>query len=169
MGLHMPMVELADGTLCVTTKQLASALHAKENTISELGRRHRSEFSFLNPTANGVKDFLRSNKVEFGIKKVKHNIVLWTEDDMIIVAMLSKSEVSKQFRKGLVSFIKENATKEYVRRSEYDQIKADLDDLKEFKEMVRQHIPALNYDASLAGKILNNQKNTKHLRLVKGA
>lgn len=169
MGLHMPMLEMSNGDLCTTTKQLALALNAKEKVITNLARAHRDELSLVNTSSEGVKEFLKSNRVEFGLKKVKHNLLLWTEDDMILIAILSKSVVSKQFRKGLVAFIKENATRDYVERSEYDQIKSDLADLKSFKEIVLSHIPALQNDATLAGRLLQNQKKTKHLRLVKDA
>jgi hypothetical protein len=105
--------------------------------------------------------FLKEHKVEFGLKYVRGDMRLWTEDDMILVAILSHAPSSKEFRKDLVQFIKANAVKDYVSREEYDSL---LERLKALESAV----PALQVAASAAGTALQAQKGTRHLRLVVG-
>ncbi len=162
-NLHVPMMEDDQGNLFCTTKQLASALNCPEDTIRRIRRRHEDELADVSKTFCLAKEFLESHKAEFAIGRMRKDLTVWTEDDMILVAILSKSQVGKEFRRNLVSFIKANARKDYVQasvherlREEHAKLRADVDSIMSYLDMT----------ASTSGKLLNAQKQTKHLRLV---
>ena len=124
-NLRVPMMMDTSGKLWCTSKQLCEALGIKPEAIRKLAHDHKDELEFLSVTESHAKDFLKENKSEFGIKRVKQDMSLWSEDDMITIAVLSKSSVAKQFRKDLVKLIKEQARKSYVTRDEFNEIAID--------------------------------------------
>src|ERR1019366_8727176 len=121
-NLHMPMMADQAGDLWGTSQQLCGALGITKQALHEIKKRHLDEFELLRSTDSGPKEFLTENKVEFGIKRVRPNMVMWSENDMILVAILSRSSVSKEFRKELVDFIKANAKKGMVPQAEHTNV-----------------------------------------------
>lgn len=155
-NLHMPMIEADDGTLYCTTKQLADALGVTEVHVREIKRLHKDELDTVRVNEIGAKDFLLRNKAEFRIERVKSDMNLFTEDDMIGIAMIARSTVSKAFRKELIKFVKENAKRDMVPMSVHEAAMQRLDNLE---AIVLGHV-------SQAGKTLNEYKSVKHLQLV---
>ncbi len=162
-NIHMPMLALDDGTLCCTSQSLCSALNLKESALHKIRHTHRSEFDGRSLTESKAKEFIRTHQVEFGIRRVRSDMILWTEDDMILVAILSKSSVSKEFRKQLVAYVKKNATRDFVTKEEHQKL---LDRMGALEELVAQVRPDLDSVASAAGTALEAQKRVRHLRLV---
>lgn len=163
MGLHMPMMEDGAGELYCTSKAICEALGVDETMLRSTVCRYPKEFSSLSVTNCNAKDFLRQNRTEFGIVRVRNDIRLWSEDDMFSFAFHSKSENSMEYRKRLRQFLKQHATRNYVSREEFNTIKGEL---RELKEILAQYTPAANHAASCAGKALRAQRDTKPLRLV---
>lgn len=157
------MMEDEHGSLFCTSKQLSDALQCPEATLRSVRKRHADEFTDLSVSECNAKEFLGRHRSEFAISRMRKDLTVWTEDDMILVAILSKSQVGKEFRRNLVSFIKANARKNYVHasvheqlREEHEKLRADVDNIMSYLDMT----------ASTSGKLLNAQKQTKHLRLV---
>lgn len=71
-------------------------------------------------------EFFKENKVEFGLKYVRGDMALWSEYDMILVAVLSRSSASKEFRKELATFIKANAKKGMVEQDVHTRVIMEL-------------------------------------------
>ena len=88
-NLHIPMMSDSQGELWCTSRQLCGALGLEPKALRELKRRNIEEFEFLSATENGAKEFLKENKTEFGIRRVRQDITLWSEDDMVTVAILA--------------------------------------------------------------------------------
>lgn len=135
-NLHMPMMRDESGDLWCTSAQLCGALGIEPKALRELKRRNPEDFDLLSATENGAKEFFLKNKAEFGVRRVRKDMTLWSEDDMITVAILSRSAVAREFRKELRQFIKESARKDllagYVTREEHERI------LMEFGKMVTE-------------------------------
>ena len=165
-GLHVPMMEDSNGNLYCTFKQLSDALQCPEATIRAMRRRRANEFSgFCVSKCNAISDireFLEQNRIEFGLRYVRDDMAIWTEDDMIMAAVMIKNTVGKEFRKNLVKFIKENARKGYVHESEFNSR------MTEMNQKIDNLAAYLNANASEAGRKLNAQKQTKHLRSIQG-
>lgn len=129
-GLHMPMMMDQSGILWCTSKQLCDGLGVDGDTLRWMRKNHRDEFEGLSVNEIHAKEFLLKNKIELGIKRVRKDMSLWSENDMILVALLARSSASKQFRRELVAFVKENAIRDvltgYVRREDYDKMAATL-------------------------------------------
>lgn len=125
-NLHIPMMAGNNGDLWCTSKQLCGALGTTELALRLLRKRHADEFDANCVSKSNAILFFKENKVEFGVKYVRGDMALWSEDDMILVAILSRSDMSKQFRKDLRAFIKEHAKKDllsgYVKKDDYNNL-----------------------------------------------
>jgi prophage antirepressor-like protein len=155
-GLHVPMMADKDGLLYCTSKQLCEALGITKQALHEVKRRHADEFSLLRSTESGPKEFLTENKVEFGIKRVKSDMVLWPEDDMILVAMLTRSSVSKEFRRQLVLHIKANAKKDMVPQVTHTNALIELGKMAVRLEEVERYLGFKDGPRKVELKIVNN-------------
>jgi len=163
-NIHMPMMEDENHELWCTSRMLCDALSIDSKALQATYLRHEDEFSNLTAANCSAKKFLQENKVEFGLTRVRSAMRLWNEDDMLSFAILSKSEVSREFRTHLRKFIKENARHGYVTRDEHDALASRFSALE---ELVLRARPALEEAASAAGSALNSHKKTRALRLVK--
>jgi len=97
---------------------------------------------------------------------------------MIMAAVLVKSERGDEFRMDLAQFIKKNATRVYIEdikqrdqliaelRSENDFMKAHAERVTALEAELAEARPYLQQMASAAGKVLQVQTKTKHLRVV---
>lgn len=159
-GLSMPMIEDNNGTLYCTTKQLAVALGKTEKHIHDLKKLHEDELVGINPDTIGAKGFLSANKEELGIKRVRDNMSLWTEDEMILIAMLSRSTVSKEFRRELVKFVKANARRGYVTNEMFEIVQGRLENLESLV------LPLLEQQASHAGRTLQDYKSVRQMQVI---
>lgn len=133
-NLHVPMMEGADGNLFCTTKTLAEVLGLDEKTIRSLPERRPEDFEGLNAHSMSVNAFLKENKTELGILRVRKDMKLWSEDEMFMAAVITRSSVGTQFRRELLKYGKQNAkktvleeyTKNYVPREEHDRVIMEL-------------------------------------------
>lgn len=163
MGLHMPMMEDENGELFCTSKAIYDALGISKDDLDHIVSRHSEEFGSLRLTDCQSKEFFQKNKAEFGIQRVRSNMRLWSEDDMLTFAFHSKSTLSLEFRTKLRKFIKQNAKRGYVSQDAFEQLKGQLSELQ---QLVLQYLPAANEAASHAGRSLRAHRETKPLRLV---
>ena len=83
-NLHVPMMEDDQGNLFCTSKELADALQCPEPTLRAMREHYADEFAELSE-----------------ISQVRNDLTIWTEDEMILAAILSKSQVSEKFRQNL--------------------------------------------------------------------
>ncbi len=129
-NLHVPMIQDDQGNLYCTTKTLAEALDVSEQNIRRLPYDRPEDFAGLSASTTCANSFLKNHKVELGIKRVKSDMKLWSEDEMIMAAIIARSSVGTQFRKELLAYIKENAKKsildEYVHKDEHSKLAQSL-------------------------------------------
>jgi hypothetical protein len=184
-NLHVPMMEDGQGELYCTSRGLCGALNILEDTLRHVYTRHKEEFDSLSVTDCHAKEFLQENRAEFGVTRVKKDMRLWTEDDMLNFAFYTKSGVARQFRQDLRKFIKANASRHYISMEQYHKLEqelqekadhavslelklADLSEVKrelhELKEFVMTNVEVVQKNASQFGRGLNSQKKTKAFR-----
>ena len=167
-NLHLPMMEDAQGKLYCTNQALTSALGLSPATLRELYAQHKEEFEGACVSSPDAKEFLQRHKTEFGIRRLREDMHLWSEEDMIVIAVLSRSPIGVEFRRGIVQLVKSNAKRGYVSKEQYDRDLGELrGQLQYLMEAVQQSQPALQTAASAAGSALQAQRDTKHLRSVK--
>jgi hypothetical protein len=163
-NIHMPMIHVGNGDLVCTSKQIEIGLGVPKDRLHQAYRNHKDEMDSLRCVKNIPKDFLLKNKTELGIERVKKDMLLWTEDAMINFAFFIRTPLAASFRQEIRSFIKEH------RRIHVAGIEQSQKELRQefdaFKEFVNAAIPSLDKAASLAGSVLQAQKDTKHLRLI---
>jgi len=160
-GLHVPMVEDDNRELYCTSKAICGALGMKEGHLWKITSLHSKELSELSLTNSKAKDFLQENRIAFGITRMRKDMRIWSEDDMLTFAFHSGSDKSMEFRKNLRQFIKRHAARNYVTQEQYQELD---DKLGLVLDVVKRYYPAANKTASLAGSMLRAQRETKHLR-----
>lgn len=182
-NIDVPMMELDDGTLCTTGYVVASALGVTQNNLQHIYNNRQEDFKGLRLRENWGNtvppiDFLRQNREEFGLTYIRDNMYLWTESDMIMFAILSRSEKSFDFRQGLIEFVKQNARKNYVTVEEYQMLLGHYSQVQQHLQILEQNQanmqrqleaiakanPILELAASAAGSMLAAQKGMKKLR-----
>jgi hypothetical protein len=160
-GTCLPMMEDKDGELFCTNKCIEDGLGLTPDNVRKIYQVNKDEFSALSVTNPHAKDFLKTHKNEFGVKRVRSDMRLWNEDDMLTFAFKANTDKGIEFRRNLRKFIKENAKRHYVSKEQFDDLKNKFNDLT---KIVLYSLPAVETTASLAGKALRAQKQTKQLR-----
>jgi hypothetical protein len=177
-NLNVPMMEDSNSTLYTTTPILASALGVEVNSLRQIFKRHQDELDGIcvqEMHANGdcvtdsdATSFLQANKETFGLKYVRGDMHLWSEDDMILIAGLTRTETGKAFRKEMVKAIKAQARKDLITKEYFDSVVAQLVQQNQALQVqvneIREAQPHLNDIASNAGHLLRNQRFTKPFR-----
>lgn len=160
-NIHMPMLEDDNGELFCTSETLCESLGITKESLRQYSKRYADELSGLSVNEFNAKEFIAENKEKLGIQRLRKDLHIWTENDMLIIAMLAKSDVSKEFRWELLKFIKTNARRGYVSQEQYQYLATRLDKLEAAVEYAK---PVLEEYASAAGMALVAQKRTKGLR-----
>ncbi len=174
-NISMPMMEDDEGELYCTSEILCSSLGITKEALKQVAQRHADELAGLRVTNCNSKEFIINNKEQLGIRRLRKDMRLWTEDDMLLIAMFSKSGVSKEFRQELLRFIKTNARRGYVSIEQHEALSARLlatqEDhqavvtrLEKLESIVELSLPALKEAASAAGTALAAQRGTKAIR-----
>jgi prophage antirepressor-like protein len=159
--LNIPMMLDDNRTLYTTTPILASALGVDEGTLRQIYQRHQDEFDGNCVTDSDAISFLSENRKTYGLTYVRGDMHLWSEDDMILFAGLSRTPVGKAFRKEMVKAIKAQARKGLVTEEYFDSV---VSQLLARVSVVEAAQPALDRAASAAGTMLQAQKHTKGFR-----
>lgn len=109
---------------------LAGVLSIPEATIRKVRSRHADEMESECVTDRHALEFLKKHKVEFGFgRSIRKGIILISQMDMLIIAQLSKSQTSKEFRKKFAQFMIENGRRDYVHKDRYEQALLDRDNI----------------------------------------
>ncbi len=159
-GIKINMIEIGGDLFC-TNISLCNALCASIEQFRQIHRRHRNEFVSLVVQNEGLREFLKLNKKDFDIKRVKKDLNLWSEDDMILFAVLSKSQWGREFRKDLVTHIKAQARVGMVSEDRYNLIQEQINQLKYQMDFFTRGSDEI---ASGEGKLLYLHKKTKPMR-----
>lgn len=155
---------MADGSKLYTTSSvLAPALGTTQDSLRMLYMRNKEEFDGLSVTSSYALDFLRANKSKFNLPQVHGSMHVWTENDMVLMILLSRTPNGKQLRREFIEFVKQHAIRTSPTQVQLDEMREQL---KEMQESLAQALPSLHSQASNAGHLLNAQKGTRHLRLV---
>lgn len=170
-NIDVPMMEDEDGMLYCTSPVIASALGIDEITLRTMYHYHHDEFEPVRLESMNAYDFLKQHKQEFSIKRLRKDMHLWTEDDMITFAVFSKSDRAREFRRGLKQFIKQQARRQYISKEEYDTLAEHYANLYQQFQLLTKRVgdieqaqPHLQATASAAGAALSHQRYTKRLR-----
>ncbi len=160
-NLHIPVLQDDQGNLFCTTKQIAEALGVTEQAIRTIALRNNDKLRGLSVTDRDAKT-LKSNKVELGIARVRKDMKIWSESDMIRIALWSRSEVADEFTDHVIKFVRDNAKinslEGYVTKEEYNNLCAENQKL--LIELGRQSV-----EIEQIKRILSTEKPVK-LRLV---
>jgi hypothetical protein len=175
-NLIVPMME--DDQKCLVTSGpiLCAALGIAPKTLDKIAARHAHRFSwYMETNCLNISELLSQNRELFGIKRLRKDVKLWSDADMINVAFLSNSPMATHFQESVIELIRQQARKDYLSPEAFEKIvlqmseqsaqlmelRADLESLRRVFDLAR---PSLNNAASAAGIALQAQRGIKKLR-----
>jgi len=184
-NLVVPMFS-QKGDVFGTSHRLSQALQSTPIMLSHMYNTNPAEFDglrladFLSRLPESAKDFLEQNKKEFGIERLRPDMHIWTEDDMLTFGFRIKSENGKEFRTGIRKLIKANARRDVPTWEEHNQLVSRLEQEHEEKLELAYRVSLLEKDkrssdqareavqeaASEDGRALNRHKLTKEFRAM---
>lgn len=177
-SLEVPMIEIEKELYC-TSKAICGALNVNLTALTMCYQRNLLEFgSPLDSQNVSLREFLKEHKEYLGIKRVKADLNLWSEQQMFLFAVHISSPSSIQFREELWSFIKQHVQVSTVTLDMYRELESRNESL-EARLAMQEHM-LLEMDARItaiqtpmdqiathAGKMLCLQKGTKPFRTSK--
>jgi hypothetical protein len=149
------MVDI-EGVLYCSTPQLERVFGADHSNLSKLVRRYPHEFSQTTIEALTGYDVPRKEIIEaLEIKRLRKNTRLWSEDDVIGITWLVRSDIARQCRAQFKEILKQHARREYMPA---DQVEAMMRELKSQIAPLQAAVAELMADrkemASYAGRSL---------------
>lgn len=179
----IPMLSI-DGVLHVFNQQLCDMMGVTENALRKLYFCRKGDFDGNCITKSNAIDYLKNNRDVFGLKYVRGDMKMWSEDDMFLFIMFARGVNNKALRKELLAVIKQHSVREEITKSEYvkglqriaDEALADKaiaqNELKETKAMLSAFESRLSLLEDLFsfvdGAASNAGKTLRAHRMVKG-
>lgn len=155
--IELAMVDI-DGVLYCSTPQLEKVFGTDRSNLSRLVRRHPEEFSKATcemlVRSNGhhkdVFDALELNRFQ---KKTR----LWSEDDVIGITWLVRSDIARQCRAQFKEILKQHARREYLPVDQVERMIAEQ--LAPLQSAVDELMADRKQMASFAGRSLRLVRN----------
>jgi hypothetical protein len=180
LGLVFGVIELPDGQVVTTTMALAAAIGSEPRTLRANYENNRQMFSPLRGNSNGSKEILqllREHKERFMVRRLKDDLLLWTEEDMYMHCHFSRSERAAQFMQHNVRFLREwrmaNIGLSTIDQERFVKLETENAELRSQLLAIGERVdaivaasPYLEKTASLAGGILAAQRGTKAARTL---
>jgi prophage antirepressor-like protein len=100
----IPMASVA-GRLYTTTQMLSKALGVSYDAIYHSYLRNRDRLQNLNLTNCQAKEVFAQNKEAFGIKRLREDMHIWSEAQMIFLAFNCRSEQGQEFSDAVIELV----------------------------------------------------------------
>lgn len=155
--IELAMVDI-EGVLYCSTPQLERIFGVDRKNLSRLVRRHPQEFSratceMLVGSNGPHKEVLSSLELDRFQKKTR----LWSEDDVIGITWLVRSDIARQCRAQFKEILKQHARREYLPT---DQVEAMIAaQIAPLQAAVDELMADRNQMASFAGRSLRLVRN----------
>ena len=163
-NLAVPMVDI-NGNLYCTSKMLCLALGVTLKHLKNAYSYNKAEIGEpLGAKNQTLRSFLKTHKDDFEIKRVRQDLNLWSEKQMLTFSCHIKSDQCIGFRSEMIDLVISHAKISSVSRQEYEALKNELDVIKEQLTYFIQQQEPLKKIASGAGKLLYMQRHTKKIR-----
>jgi len=112
--IELVMVDI-EGTLYCSTPQLEKVFGADHSNLSKLVRRYPNEFSQTTIEALTGYNVPRKEIIEaLEIKRLRKNTRLWSEDDVIGITWLVRSDIARQCRAQFKEILKQHARVDHI-------------------------------------------------------
>jgi hypothetical protein len=177
--LEISMMKTPEGELFCTSAALCSALALREGHLRKLLHGNRNQLAPLSVTdCNSKVEFMRANKLDLGLKRLRTSSLLWPLRQALKVAYLARTEVAWEFIEASLDLVEDNATEDMVSREEFEQLEQCLSEtelalveattsaerLERLEQIVMSTKTSLELAATAAGRSLQAQRGTKKIR-----
>jgi hypothetical protein len=154
---------------------LADSLGVTAGDLDVSFHTRKEEFDGLRLSSTKAKEALEQHREMFGVQRLRQDMHIWSENDMLMHAMIARSSIGRQFRKGLIELIKKSAVIEVPTVQENQNLMEQLrlvradnaimsERLTALEEVFSWAKPKLQKAASAAGAALSAQRGTKEIR-----
>jgi hypothetical protein len=156
------MVEDEERQMWTTTSGIAVALGIEPRSVLQLYQRRKAHFDELSGSNRTAKEevlaFLAQHQQHFGIRRMRPDLHLWSEDDVLTMAVLCNSPQALRAKKEFLQFIKSNMRREYATlQTQYDEVLRRL-------MLIEEALPAVQKLRSAAGVSLAACRGSAGLR-----
>ena len=107
------------GQLCGTNKTIAGILGISESGVRDIYCDHKDEFEALSVAIGDAKEFLSENREVFGIKRVRSDMKIWSDNDILTFCYKATGPKSIEIRRQFTQFIKEHSRKTIITEEQY--------------------------------------------------
>lgn len=159
--IRIPMISSSGGLYC-TSLGLRSALGITKAELHRLFDEHRDEVSPLraeDEQAQALFGFLRANKLEFGMHRLRSDMMIWSLRDAITIAALVNTAIGRDFsRRGIT------AMEEQMRSHAQSLSNADYERLvNRVSELENENGHLRSEKSQLVGVVMDLSKQVLHI------
>ena len=161
--IELMMVDI-EGTLYCSTPQLESVFGMHKAALTRMVQRYPKEFSratceMLTVSGDQRKEILAGLEIQ----RLRKNTRLWSEDDVIGLTWLARSDIARKCRVQFKEILKQHAKRDYVPRDQFEQLMAQHNNVVAQIPPLREAVEELMADkkamASNAGRSLRLVRN----------
>lgn len=175
----LPMLMDANSMMYTVTKVVALALAVTEDDLVHFRIKHQNRLQNVRLPDLHAKEFFQVNREEFGIKRVRNDMILWSIADIMFATSRINTPEADVYRKEFSRVIIENVRKSLITYEQWEQMLQGMKrEAQEREEKMAQKMEALQRDidaarisaqsfATAAGVALAAQRGTRHLRVVR--
>lgn len=175
-GITIAVIRIMEGLLVCTSKALCAALGLTQGQLDILYSRHIDQLNPLRPTdcvsKNDLMAFLKANRIELGIGRVRTDMLLWPIREAIKVAYLAHTKVSWDFINASIDLVLQESRENAITQEEYHKLESHLSlvqkegsnlraRLARLEEIVEYIKPTMEVMASASGTTLQAHKRVK--------
>lgn len=164
-NLTIPMAQVG-GRLYTTTQVLSKALGVSYDAIYQSYLRNKERLQNLNLTNCQAKEIFAQNKEAFGIKRLREDMHVWSEAQMIFLAFNCRSEQGQEFSDAVIELVQQEARSGMHTDEEMAQALTALQmqyapELEDLKARIAAMEAGYTIAASAAGSGLNAFKRVR--------
>lgn len=161
--IELMMVDI-EGTLYCSTPQLEKVFGAHKGNLNRVIRQYPKEFTDTRLSSLGTQiDDLSEFKKALLFKRLKGDARLWSEDDVLGLTWLWRSDIARKCRVQFKEILKQHAVRNTVSKSAFNKILESNAKMAEQLESLRVAVEELQSErkqfASNAGRSLRLVRN----------
>jgi hypothetical protein len=148
LGLVFGVIEGPDGQVVTTTMALAAAIGVEPRTLRMNHENNTHMFNPLRGNSIGAKEIIQliqQHRERFMIRRMRDDLLLWTEEDMYMHCHFSRSERAAQFMRHNVRFLREwrmaNVRPSPFSEERFAQIEATCKEMQKRLDDLTAHPP----------------------------
>lgn len=120
--IEIMMVDIG-GVLYCSTPQLEKVFGIERNNLTRLVNKYPQDFSNVRCSSLTSSDEHRKEMLEgLGLSRLRKDTRLWSEDDVIGITWLVRSDIARKCRAEFKEILKQHCSKRFITRDVFDDV-----------------------------------------------